>query len=147
MAPTTRMAVDSLFCGFFSDRADLIRDEDAVDDFLANDCVEADGSGQQELSDAVHELQPGTQAIVVTVQLGGCLGDFEVRDFYEQDDGDLVAWVLRADSSYGVPDTACTADLGEAVEVWHLEGVDEDATAEVLVGTFNPDLDGAPTLE
>ncbi len=147
MAPTTLMKVHSLACGFYEDRADIIREIADADALLAGPCSEATTEGATELSDAVWELQPGRVAVVVTVQLGGCRGAWAVQDFYESNEGAMVtAWVLRGDTSYGVEDAMCTDDIGEAVEVWNVPGVDDGASAQVIAGVFNPDLPDPPEL-
>ncbi|MCO4769799.1 MAG: hypothetical protein KDA24_07180 [Deltaproteobacteria bacterium] len=143
----TSIAMDpgGLFCDFFRDDAFLIHDGSEAADFLANDCA----GNNQEVQDAVvavaDDLEEGEAIVVVSVQLGGCLGEWGVHGFYmSEDESTVTAWVLRGDSAYGKQNVACPADIGGAIELYRVMDAAAATEADILVGPYNPGLPGAP---
>jgi len=134
-----------LFCEFFRDDAFLLVDRAAVEDFFANECAGNEAAVEDELATIADGLEEGEALVVVSIQLGGCLGEWGVHGFYESEDGSTVtAWVLRADSSYGRTNWACTDDIGGAIGVYRVMGAADATEADIVIGTYNPDLPGAP---
>ena len=134
-----------IFCDLFRDDAFLWHDAAEVQAFLDRDCTNADPTAADELLATAGALATGEALVGVSVELGGCRGEFGVVGFY-LDDVTVTAWVLRGDTSYGRPNTACTTDLGGAFEVWRVTGAAAGSEAAILVGTFNPESPGAPAL-
>lgn len=130
------------FCGLFRDEAWLIVDEADIDGLEA-DCP--DGPDTAALRTTLAATDPADALVVFTLAKGGCVGEHDIVSVYR--DGDTVRpWIWQADSSYGRPRTACTADLGEAIEVLRVDGAGDAADAALHIGTYNPDLPGAPAL-
>lgn len=136
-----------LFCGSGGDAGFLIHDATEAQAFLDDSCEGHDAAAGQELVDAAGTLEDTEAIVILTIQLGGCLGEYGVLGFYLSDDDTTVTgWVLRGDSAYGRQNVACTADWGMATEVYRVMGAADAVQAEILVGPFNPDLPGAPAL-
>lgn len=131
------------FCDFFGDAAFLVRDATEAQAFFDDECPGADATAQQQFVEAADGLLEGEVIVIVSVQLGGCLGEWGVHGFYRDED-EVTAWVLRGDSAYGKQNVACTADEGGAIQPYLLEDVSGVTSAAIEVGTYNPDLPGAP---
>ena len=133
----------SLACDLFRDDAFLWHDAADVQAFLDADCTNADQAVAGDLLQTADTLADGEALVGVSIGLGGCLGAFEVQGFYLAEPL-VTAWLLRADSSYGRNNVACTTDIGGAFEVWRVPGAAVATEAELMVGTYNPELPGAP---
>lgn len=131
------------FCDFFRDDAFLVRDRAEAEAFFADECPSADVDAQEELGEAAGALAEGEAIVVVSVQLGGCLGEWGVHGFYRAED-EVTAWVLRGDSAYGRQGADCNADIGGAIQPYLLEDVPGVTSAAIEVGAYNPELPGAP---
>ncbi len=137
----------SLFCGQFTDDAFLIHDGAEAQAFLDSDCTQADQAAADELVATADALEEDEAIVILSIQLGGCLGEYGVFGFYLSDDESTVTgWVKRSDSSYGRQNVGCNADIGEAIEVWRVMGAAVATDAAILVGTYNAELPGAPAL-
>lgn len=136
-----------LFCDAFEDAAELIVDADGVDAFIEACGAELIGDEStiaDDLNAQLSELEEGEGLLIVSAQLGGCLGAWEIAAVHL--DGDILRpWMLKADSSYGRQDVGCTADIGQDHRVLVVDGADEVASVELTVGIYNPDLPGAPS--
>jgi len=136
-----------LFCDSFQDGAFLVHDGIEAQAFIDSQCTNADPAVAAELVSTADDLEDTEAIVVLTIELGGCLGEYGVFGFYLSDDGDTVTgWVLRGDSAYGRQSVACPADIGQATEVYRVMGTADATQADILVGVFNPDLPGAPAM-
>ncbi len=136
-----------LSCEEYRDAAFLIHDSTEAQAFLDSSCALTAQPVADEFLLLADALEDTEALVVLTIELGGCLGEYGVFGFYLSDDGDTVTgWVKRADSSYGRQNVACPADIGQATELWRVMGAADATQAEILVGVFNPSLPGAPAL-
>ena len=134
-----------LVCGTYEDRADLIADEAAVDAWIES-CESAEEGDRDDLIAVLNELNADESLVLVTVALGGCLGQTNLQSVHL--DGDVVRpWLLKADSAYGRNDIACTADIGEQIYVVAVADEQASTSAEVHVGVYNPELPDAPVVD
>lgn len=137
-----------LACGNWADTAILIRNAADVDDFLEG-CAALDvvpDGVREALLTELDETTQGDALLIATVALGGCLGDYSFDGVFLDDD--LVRpWLLKEDASYGRPDVACTADIGEAIHLLRAVDADEAMAASIEVGVWNPELPGGPYEE
>lgn len=130
-----------------TDEAALLDDEAAVDAWLA-DCQNDDTAGMRTaLLDAIDALDEQERLVGVRVVLGGCVQQWSLFGIYH-DTTALNAWVLKEDTSYGIPDAACTDDIGWDGDYWVAAEGDLSAVTEatLTVGRYNPDLPDAPNL-
>jgi hypothetical protein len=127
------------------EEAVLLTDEASVDAWL-EECFEV-GDQRQVLLDVIAGLDDSRRFVAARVQLGGCIQNWDFMGL-RQDGTTIQVWVLKEDTSYGRQNVACTDDLGWGVGYWiAAEGDVADATdANLWLGTFNPDLGGAPPL-
>lgn len=133
-----------LSCLRFVDDADLIATAADVDAFQA-ECDGMSDAAETELRALVDALEGDDRLIIVSITLGGCIADTAIMGVY-LDDTVAHVHVLRGDTSFGRGDVACTADIGELVEIIRVHGIADATSADVEIGTFNPDLPGAPAL-
>jgi hypothetical protein len=129
-------------CGTFRDEAFLVRDQASLDAFFTACPIPDDA--RPAWQDAVAGLAAGDVLVYVNVQQGGCLGEHGLVGAF-LDGTTLHAWLLRSDLSYGST-PACTADIGEAAQSMLVHGAADATAADVVVGTFNQSLPGAPAL-
>jgi hypothetical protein len=123
------------------------REQQQAQAFLDSDCSQADQAAGDELVATADALEDTEAIVILSVQPGGCLGEYGVFGFYlSEDEATVTGWVKRSDSSYGRQNVGCNADIGEAIEVWRVLGAAGASDAAILVGTYNSDLPGAPAL-
>ncbi len=132
-------------CGAFTDQAFLIVTEDDKDAALEACPDDPDGL-EAELDARLAELTEDQAIVFFQVALGGCLQGHSLRGVYVEDDT-VRPWIIKQDTSYGVPDVACTADLGEATGLLIVDGAAEATGAELHIGIINPDLDPPVTIQ
>lgn len=133
--------------GASQDEAALLDDEAAVDAWLA-DCQNDDTAPMRTaLLDVINGLGAQERLVGVRVVLGGCVQQWSLFGIYHDIDA-LNVWVLKEDTSYGVPNAACTDDIGWDGDYWIAAEADfsEVTEATLTVGLYNPDLPGAPAL-
>jgi len=134
-----------LHCGFFEDGVVAIRDQEDVDEVVAACAEEADGLASflaEELASTSHDQQ----LIFITVGLGGCIAGHDLP-IVALDDGVIRPWLLKNNTAYGKPEVACTADVGEALELLRVDEAGEATSAELTVGVWNSELPGSPYEE
>ncbi len=142
------IAIESpdLVCESFEDGAELIVDQDGIDAFIeacGTELIGDESTIADDLALQLAELEEGQGLLVVSAQLGGCLGEWEIAAVHL--DADILRpWMLKADTSYGREDVACTADIGQDHQVLIVDAADRVASVELTVGVYNPDLPGAP---
>jgi hypothetical protein len=146
-AKTFEIAIESpdLACGTYEDAASIIVTDADVDAFLAacEAIIEDDATIVDDLRAEVADLTEDQALVVISVVLGGCLGDWQVEAVHM--DGDtLRPWIYKADSAYGRNDIGCTADIGEAHTILRVDDAASATSIEMTVGVYNPDLPGAP---
>ena len=133
------------FCGGFGDEAWLIATEEDKAAVL-EDCTAEPDALEAELDALLAELTEDQVIVFFTVQLGGCLQGHSLRGVYSE--GETIRpWIIKQDTSYGVPDTACTSDIGEATGLLVVDDASEATSAELHVGIINPDLDPPVTIQ
>jgi len=130
----------------FCEGIDAARFLDAQDDIdgWIEDC-QADEVARGQIEDAFAALEESESLVLVSAQLGGCIGDYEVAGAY-LDEGTLHMWMLKEDSSYGRQDVACTADIGEGHTLVVVDGAAEATDIDLTVGIWNPELPGGPVV-
>jgi len=131
-----------LFCGTFEDRADLLPDEAAIDAWLDR-CEDENQDSRDDLIALQAGLGESESLVLLSVALGGCLGQVDVQGAFMDDDVARV-WILKADSSYGRRNVACAADLGEQIIALSIDDEQASTEAEMQIGIYNPDLPNGP---
>lgn len=140
-----RVGYPSLFCDDFTTRAVLLTDAAATASWIAG-CGATDGDDPTAMVEAaLAENGPDDVLVAVHVTVGGCIAESGLVGMY-LDGTVLRPWVLVGDSSYGQDGAACPADIGLSIELARALGGATATSAEVKVGTYNPDLPGAPAL-
>lgn len=134
------------FCDSFADEAYLLRSTEDIDAYLEACNAFPDGSEDIEaaLDAEVEALLDGQAVLLVSAQLGGCLGDWHIESVH-LDGETLRPWMLKDDGAYGRTDVACTADIGQGHQILIVDDVADAADVELTVGHYNADLPGAPT--
>jgi len=123
------------------DEAALIGVQADIEDWVEG-CDFADDM-RADLETAHGALEAEQALVIVSAQLGGCLGDFEVVGVYE--DGDqLNVWMLKEDTAYGKTNVACNDDLGEGHALIVVEDAADALSVSLTVGIWNPQLPGGP---
>lgn len=149
-----QVVVESLgvVCADAEDTAVLLDGLADVDAFLA-DCVKGDATIREAtaaLDTIVGTSYSGEREFVLPLRVGGCLSVlhlFEVR-LEEPSDGDPVLrpWVLRGDDSFEA-ESDCAAADGQQIVVGRAKDAGTAESIELLIGTYNPTLPGAPQPE
>ena len=129
----------------FCSGADAARFIDAQEDIDAwiDDCQAENEETRDQLEDALANLADDESLVIVSAQLGGCIGEYRVSGAYLEDET-LHMWMLKEDYSYGRVDAACTGDIGEGHALVVVEGAEEALNVDLTVGRYNPDLPGSP---
>ena len=134
------------FCEDTSDAAHLIKDEAGIDAFIeacGEEVLGDEATIEEDLIAELALLEDGQALVLVSAELGGCLGPWAVDSVYM--DGEILRpWMLKGDSAYGRTDMACTADIGQDHQVLRVDGAAAATSIELTVGIYNPDLPGAP---
>jgi hypothetical protein len=145
------VAIESpdLFCNSFADEATLLRSAADVDTFIeacGTELVGAESNIAEDLNAEIAELAEGQAVLIVSAQLGGCLGEWRIESIHL--DGDVLRpWMLKADSSFGPQQVACDSDIGQDHQVLTVDDTAGVESVELAVGFFNPELPGAPTVD
>lgn len=133
-------------CGQFRPKQFLLN---VADDVSAAD-LDCHGSGPTPTSPEWMALQSdvATQGdastVLVVAVVGGCSRRTAVRGLF-LDGEKLHVWLLRADTSFGVPNAACTEDLGEQVLlVRTATKIPPGTVLDVVNSVVNPDAAGVP---
>ena len=134
----------SFFCGFFEDSAVLIEEQADIDAVVAACSEEAGIAGLGSfLAQAMAGSTESESLVLVTVALGGCIEAYDLVAVHL--DGEVLRpWLLKDDSAYGVPDSACTDDIRETVELLRVGDGAVSNSSELTVGVWNSDLPGSP---
>jgi hypothetical protein len=148
---TFQTVVESLgvMCAEREDSLALLDDSAAVDDFLA-DCVDGEATVAdvtETLDSAVLISYDGERELVVVAAFGGCLTEldlFQIR--LNEDDPILRPWLLRGDESYEA-ESDCAAPDTQRVMLLRAADAGAATSASLTIGTYNPNLPGAPQPE
>lgn len=124
----------------------LLDDDTSVDAFLS-ECFDEVPGKRDALLDVVGGLDANRRFVGVRIVLGGCVHQWDFMGM-KQDGAVLRPWVLKEDTSYGRANAACTDDIGWDEGFWIAQDGDVGSvtSAELWLGSFNPELPGAPAL-
>ncbi len=139
-------------CADAEDTAVLLDDLAAVDAFVAG-CTDGASTVREAtaaLDAAVASSYDGERELVLPLASGGCLSVlhlFEIR-LDEPQDGDPVLrpWVLRGDESYEAESDCAPAETQQVIVARAADAAAGESVA-LTIGTYNPDLPGAPQPE
>ena len=125
--------------------ADAARFIDAQEDIDAwiDGCQAENEETRDQLEEALANLADDESLVIVSAQLGGCIGEFTVSGAFLEAET-LHMWMHKEDYSYGRAGSACTADIAEGHALVVVEGASEALDIDLTVGRYNPDLPGSP---
>lgn len=131
----------SAFCA----GADTARFIDAQEDIDAwiDDCQAENEETRDQLEEALASLADDESLVIVSAQLGGCIGEYTISGAFLEDET-LHMWMLKEDYAYGRANASCPMDDAQEHALVVVEGADEALDLELKVGRYNPDLPGSP---
>jgi len=137
---------DTPKCGQFKPKQFLLN---VADDVSAAD-LDCHASGPTPTSPEWTALQSDVAAqgdastVMVVAMVGGCSRKTAVRGLFLEGEK-LHVWLLRADTSFGVPNAACTDDIGEQVLlVRTTKKIAPSTVLDVVNSVVNPNAAGVP---
>ena len=137
---------DELSCGSFSDSAFLIEDEADIEHAMSQCDFGAPALAEELRASLAEAAEYGQVLVFLTVAYGGCVRGHDLPVLAL--DGDtLRPWLIKDTSAYGRADAACTADLGEQLDLLTIEATMGAGTVELTVGEWNSDLPSSPYEE
>ncbi len=129
----------------FCESVDAVRFVDAQEDIDAwiDGCQAENEETRDQIEEAFANLAQGESLVIVSAQLGGCIGEYTISGAFLEDET-LHMWMLKEDYAHGRANASCPADEGQAHALVVVEGADEALDIDLTVGRYNPDLPGSP---
>jgi hypothetical protein len=137
-------------CSSLEDSAVVLDSLDEVDVFLAGcaDGAETVRSAAATLDSAVGNSFEGEREFAIVSAHGGCIRSSRlelVRLDLEASPPTLRPWLLRGDAGFET-ESDCAAPTSSRVSVHRAADAAAAEAVELTVGTYNPDLPGAPNF-
>ena len=147
--PGVDVAIESTGWGFVEpcfggeDTAMILDSTEAVQAWMAPCAPNAEKGAQ--IVNKFNELDASRRLVAARVVLGGCVQGQWLRGL-TQDASTLYVWIMKEDTSAGVPGAACTDDIGWDEGYWIAAEGDVASVTEATLwlGSYNPDQPGAP---